>query len=139
MNQSGRKIMEQNYGLSDAESLIMNMIWESEKPLLFSEIMNYTTEKEGKTWKKQTVHTYLTRLIKKGVLMNTGGGGRNIYQPTMSKEDFISNWTSDFLDRTFDGSLSSFMLALTGSKKRLKQKDIDELKQFLKDNEQIQE
>lgn len=123
--------MSQLYGLSETEALVMDMIWKSGRQLRFSEIMEYFTVHENKAWKKQTLHTYLSRLIKKGALKNSGTGSRNIYEPAMPKEAYIQKWTSDFLEESFDGSLGKFMAALTGSGERLDAKDLEELRQFL--------
>ena len=55
------------YNLSEAEYEIMKFIWEQGDNISFNDIMEYT-QKKGHTWKKQTVQTFLTRLIDKGVL-----------------------------------------------------------------------
>lgn len=128
--------MSQHYGLSDTEDFIMEAIWEHGGPLQFHEIMDYFRIHEQKDWKKQTLHTHLTRLIKKGALKNIGTGGRNTYVPAMSKEAYIQQWTCRFLDDAFDGSLGRFMAALTGGGKRLSEKELQELRQFLKEEDE---
>lgn len=123
--------MPQLYGLSETEFYIMDMIWKSNKPLLFNEIIEYFNVHGDRNWKKQTVHTHLSRLIKKGVLKTLGTGARNLYVPAISKEAYIQKWTSDFLKEFFDGSLSKFISAFTGNANHLSQKDIEELQQLL--------
>ncbi len=123
--------MPQQYGLSEAELLIMDMIWSYDRPFLFSEIMDYLSTKENKTWKKQTLHTYLTRLIKKGVLVSFGNGRKHSYKSALSKEEYIQQWTRKFIDESFEGSLGKFILALSGNCRNLSQEDLNELRDFL--------
>ncbi len=123
--------MPQKYGLSEAEYQLMELIWEAGRPLTFGEIEGYLSERTDKNWKKQTLHTYLTRLIKKGALKTTGYGRRHIYEPVMEKEEYISNWTHSFLDDSFGGSLGTFVSALTGNTGKLSPKDIEELRRYL--------
>lgn len=122
--------MPQHYGLSETEFLIMEMIWNYAKPLRFNEIMDYFS---NKGWKKQTLHTYLTRLVEKGVLSSSKSGNINIYQPSCTKEEYIQRWTRGFIDKSFDGSLRKFMLALTGNRNKLSPKELEELRDFLKE------
>lgn len=123
--------MPPKYGLSDAEYLVMEMIWNAKVPLSFSEIENYFSNHTDKEWKKQTLHTYLTRLIKKGALAIDRQGNKNIYKPAMPKADYVSRWTHSFLEESFDGSLMNFMCALTGNTGKLSQEDIEELRKYL--------
>ena len=123
--------MPQKYGLSEAEYQLMELIWEAGHALSFGEIEAYLAEHTDKNWKKQTLHTYLTRLIKKGALRMTGNGRKHVYEPAMSKAEYVSYWTHSFLDESFGGSLGNFVSALTGNAGKLSQKDIEELRRYL--------
>lgn len=124
--------MPQKYGLSDAEYELMEFIWKSEHPLTFRDIEDYLAKNTDKNWKKQTLHTYLTRLVEKGALQSSPRiGRRHMYAPSMSKEEYISHWTHSFLDESFSGSLGNFVSALTGDTGKLSQKDIEELRRYL--------
>lgn len=122
--------MSQYYGLSEIEFLIMEMIWNHEKPLYFNEIMNHFS---NKAWKKQTLHTHLTRLVNKGVLSYTKDGKIKMYYPALTKEEYVHQWTRNFMNDSFDGSLSKFMSAFVGNHKELSQRDLEELKRFLEE------
>lgn len=52
--------------LSDTEFYILQYLWSLETPTTFAEILVHFTE-EGKTWKKQTVNTFLSRMIQKDI------------------------------------------------------------------------
>lgn len=118
------------YNLSDTEYSLMEFIWGSDSALSFSDIMDYCNNTLHQPWKKQTVQTFLTRLIDKGALTAVRRGAKRYYSPAMSKNDFISKWTRGFLNETFSGSLTKFMTALSGGN-RLSEDEIKELHEFL--------
>ena len=119
------------YNLSDAEYEIMKYIWECDEPASFREILAYTGE-IGHTWKKQTVQTFLTRLIGKGALQAERRGNRHYYSPTMTETEYLSEWTKELLNENFEGSLKKFMVAFTGGK-TLTESEAKELHDFLED------
>ena len=122
--------MPNKYGLSETELEIMEVVWSYARPVYFNELLD-DFQKQGKTWKKQTLHTYLTRLTQKGALSFDKQGRKNIYQAVGTKEDFISRWTNHLVDTSFDHSRSKFMAALLGNRESLSQEELDELRKFL--------
>ena len=80
------------YNLSEAEYEIMKFIWEQGDNIGFNDIMEYT-QKKGHTWKKQTVQTFLTRLIDKGVLKAEKVGNKRYYSPSTTETEHICKWT----------------------------------------------
>lgn len=54
--------------LSDTELMIMEYLWAQNTPKTFSEIKAFFEATTSKNWKKQTLSTFLLRLVKKGVL-----------------------------------------------------------------------
>ena len=64
--------------LSNTEFYILQYLWSLETPTTFAEIMVHFTE-EGKTWKKQTVNTFLSRMIQKGYLKSDKKKVRELY------------------------------------------------------------
>ena len=117
------------YNLSEAEYEIMKFIWEQGDNISFNDIMEYT-QKKGHTWKKQTVQTFLTRLIDKGVLKAEKVGNKRYYSPSTTETEHICKWTQEFLKADFGGSLKNFMLAFTGGKS-LTEEEARELHEFL--------
>ena len=117
------------YNLSEAEYEIMQFIWENGNNTSFSDVMEYT-HKKGHTWKKQTVQTFLTRLIDKKVLKAEKIGNKRYYSPVGTEAEHIHNWTHDLLDIDFGGSLKNFMLAFTGGRS-LSEAEAKELHEFL--------
>lgn len=117
------------YNLSEAEFEIMEYIWTNKQAVSFNEVMEYTTD-NGHTWKKQTVQTFLTRLIDKGALKADKKGNKRYYSPSMNKEEYISQWTRGLLNIEFGGSLKGFLSAFTGGKSLTKE-EAQELHDFL--------
>ena len=54
--------------LSKTEYRIMEYFWSTGEKYTFGELMKYFNEEEDKNWKKQTLNTFLSRLIDKGLL-----------------------------------------------------------------------
>lgn len=79
--------MEMN-AISACERLVMKVIWDSEDELALQEIMNGVNTENNKTWKPQTVSTFLSRLVRKGFLSVYRKGRYSYYQPLVSKEEY---------------------------------------------------
>ena len=60
--------MKKNYGLTNTEMQIMELLWSSEKPMTFREIMDVAATQWKKKWKAQTLNTYLINLQKVGLI-----------------------------------------------------------------------
>ncbi len=59
--------------LSDTELMIMEYLWSQNTPKTFSEIKAFFEATTSKNWKKQTLSTFLLRLVKN-------------YTPTIKKQ-----------------------------------------------------
>ena len=70
--------------VSDAEEIIMSVIWSNEEPMALDEIRTKANAACGKDWKPQTVSTFLTRLCKKGFASSAKKGRYHYtaYKPT---------------------------------------------------------
>ena len=58
--------MKKNYGLTNTEMQIMELLWQADGPVTFREIMDISATEWGKSWKVQTLSTYLITLQKMG-------------------------------------------------------------------------
>lgn len=121
------------YTLSDAEQEIMESLWSGGKWLTAMEILELCNERTGKDWKRQTVNTFLTRLIAKGFV--TKRGHKFIY--TYTSDEVKCQEAVDMLDSQFDGSLYNFISAISGTKK-INSDDAEQLKKMLEDLESKQ-
>lgn len=128
------------YNLSATEMEIMEYVWSTDKKLIAAEILNYFNENKSKNWKKQTLNTFLVKLIEKGVLQYDVSKNKKYYYPTtqsQTKTEHIKHWTQSFIQNTFDGSLYHFLYAFTGGSP-LSENDADELKKYLEEENDIQ-
>lgn len=117
------------YGLSDAEYEIMEYVWKQEGEVIFKDVMAYLQER-GHEWKKQTVQTFLTRLIDKKALHAEKRGNKAYYTPVMTEAQYRARWIENFLDDNFGGKITNFVCAFNSGDK-LKEEDIKELEEFL--------
>ncbi len=80
-------IMQTN-DISACERLVMKIIWDSTEDLALQEVMDRVNQENDKSWKPQTVSTFLARLVRKGFLTVYRKGRYSYYQPAVSREDF---------------------------------------------------
>lgn len=74
--------------ISACERLVMKIIWDSTEDLALQEVMGRVNAENNKSWKPQTVSTFLSRLVKKGFLSLYRKGRYCYYQPLVSKDEF---------------------------------------------------
>lgn len=120
--------MKQIKKLSDTEMELMEVIWECEPPVTSGELLRIFSKKD-KTWKAQTISTFLSRLVDKGLLKATRIGRTNQYVPCLSQEEYKLWETENVLDALYQGSVKNMISALYDGDK-LSDEDISELKQW---------
>lgn len=103
--------------LSDTEYEIMCHFWVTEDEKGFSELINYFQNEQGKIWKKQTLNTFLTRLIQKNLLQSRKVGNKKFYSVNMTKKEYQKFCAQKILNENYDGKLTKFLAALTGDAK----------------------
>ena len=98
--------------LSDSDYAVMEILWR-DKEVHSSEISKELFEKFG--WSRQTVGTYLKRLVTKELVATKKKNNRDyIYYPIVTKEQYGANITSSYLDKYF-GSLSHMVAGIMQS------------------------
>ena len=122
------------FSLTETENEVMEFFWNNEGKFAFGEIYDYFTKEKNKTWKKQTVQTFITHLIQKGALANEKKGNMYLYFLKITKDEYMQKWTKNFLDETFDGSIKKFLSTLSGGN-GLDEKTVTELREFLNNDE----
>lgn len=105
------------YLVSESENIIMEYLWKQTEGKYFHEIMEYLAENSDKSWKKQTVNTFLLRLTGKGLLTFEDTKKGKMYFPVISYQKFRQGEAKAFLDKFSGGSVSLFLSALSGGKK----------------------
>ncbi|MBQ8800361.1 MAG: BlaI/MecI/CopY family transcriptional regulator [Lachnospiraceae bacterium] len=105
------------------ESKFADIIWENE-PITTTELV--TRSEEAFRWKKTTTYTVLKRLCEKGIFVNNKGTVTSL----MSRQEFYSVQSENFVKDTFDGSLPAFFAAFT-ARNKLTPEEIAELKTMI--------
>lgn len=116
--------------ISDAEMEIMKIIWDKNKQMTTAEILEELPKENS--WKTTTVMTLISRLTEKGILSVTKVGKLNHYFPKITEEEYKAIQTDNFLEDMHKGSVKNFMATLFNNKK-ISNKDISELKDWLKE------
>jgi BlaI family penicillinase repressor len=114
--------------ITDSELEVMRVLWEAEKELSLTEIRK-TLEEKSK-WETSTIKTLLRRLCDKGVVL---AEKKEVfyYNPLVTEAEYNEYITQNLIDRLYSGSVKNLVASLLGSKK-LKEKDIEELRTLFK-------
>ena len=111
------------YTLGAVESRFADIIWRNE-PLTSRELVEIC-EKEL-NWKRTTTYTVLKKLCEKGLFCNNNGTVSSL----VTRAEFDSAKSEEFVEDAFDGSLPAFIAAFT-SRKRLTDDEIEEIKRMI--------
>lgn len=113
--------------ISDAEWVVMNLIWELPS-LEASEVIDRIATENG--WSAATVKTMLHRLTKKGALSTELSGRKYLYRAAVKRTDCVRKATRSFLERVFGGHTCPALLHLIQSSK-LSAKELAEIRAVL--------
>ena len=127
--------MDRSNKMSETESEIMEVLWISEAPMSASELMAHFAQHHGKTWKAQTLSTFLARLSMKGLLSSSRQGRVIYYRPSQTRGEYQRSIACGILDTLYEGSIRKFFAALYGDNP-LSEKDREELRQWRDQEEQ---
>lgn len=124
--------MAQFQSLSDSEMEIMKVIWELAGPVTTSQLLELFAHKG---WKVQTLSTFLTRLVEKGVLRVEKKGKANLYSPALTQADYHKQEAKHVIDSMYHGSLLDFLAAFYGGQ-GISKAELSELKQWFEQEAQ---
>lgn len=111
------------YKLGEVEMKFADIIWENE-PLSSGLLVKFCEDKLQ--WKKSTTYTILRRVCERGLFKNEEG----MVSSNVTKQEFLSNKTEQFIEETFQGSLPGFIAAFTSNRK-LSDEEVEELKKLI--------
>ncbi|MCL2400970.1 MAG: BlaI/MecI/CopY family transcriptional regulator [Defluviitaleaceae bacterium] len=114
--------------ISDAEYQVMKTIWAAGVPLNTNEVVDKLGA--STSWKPKTIHTLLSRLVKKGALQYEKNGRVFVYTPLVKESDILAKENDNFLNRFYDGALDSMIVNLLEQDK-LSEDDIIALRRIL--------
>jgi len=113
--------------ISDADWVDMKVVWQ-QAPLTTKQVVEKLEDKTH--WKPKTIHTLLSRLVRKGALKFERKGREYLFHPLVSAEQCEHAATRSFLRRFFGGELAPF-LARFMEREKLTPREIEELKAIL--------
>ena len=113
--------------LSEADSIIMEILWrdgECSSAAILKEI------EDKLNWSRQTVRTYLVRLVEKG-LVNTKQINKRTYHyyPVVSRTEYAADKSTSIMNRYYDSL--PHMVAGILQNKDISQQELDELEAIL--------
>lgn len=117
--------------ISETEWEIMRVVW-AQSPVTAADIIDQLS-KDDPTWHPVTAKTLLNRLVKKGALGYDLDGRAYVYKALVKERDCVNAVSSSFLERVFDGSLST-MVAHFVEHRKLSAKQVKELRKTLEEH-----
>lgn len=109
--------------LGAVQAEFAELIWEQE-PIGSGELVKLCNEKFD--WKKSTTYTVLKKLCEKGLFKNEDG----IVTSVLSREEYYSRRSGQFVKETFHGSLPAFIAAFASGNK-LTEREVDEIQDMI--------
>ena len=111
------------YKLGVVETHFAELIWQHE-PLTSGELVKLCEQELN--WKKPTTYTVLRKLCEKGLFRNEDG----LVSAVLTREQFASRRSEQFVDNAFHGSLPAFVAAFT-AQKGLSAQEAEEIQQMI--------
>ena len=127
---------KKHYGkvLGELETQIMEIIWQSQEPVLVSDVIKVLSKKRDIAY--TTVMTIMGRLTDKGLLKRTSFGKAYIYNPAYSKDTFLTNVSKQIIKNLIssfgDTAVANFAQELENIPAQKKQKLVKILKDIKK-------
>lgn len=116
--------------LSDCEQMVMKCVWDAEDALGVQELTEIVNQKYQKTWKLQTVSTFLARLVKKEYLEMQRKGRTFFYKPAVKEDIYIKQILTEQIDFWNGGNKVDFIGSVFENVK-LTQKEKKEVKDMI--------
>lgn len=119
--------------LADSEEEIMELLWKTGRKMPAKEIMDYFNDNHNKNWKKQTMNTFLFRLLEAKFIERTSEDRRYLYSPIISKKVYEQNKAESFITNAYNGSFLNFINALSGGQ-IINNEEAEEIKKLIRGN-----
>lgn len=119
--------MEEFPKISDSEWQIMKVLWK-ESPITASEVISAL--KYDTSWSSKTIHTLISRLVKKNAIAIKKDSSFYLYYPLVSEEECKRVETKSFVQKVYDGSLH-MLIANFIKEEKLTSEEIEELQRAL--------
>jgi len=94
--------------LLDSEWMVMDVLWQADSCIL-GEIVDALYEKTK--WSRNTVHTYLTRMEKKGLVKIDRTQDPHLYSALITKDDCSKRERDQLLNKVYGGAVGDLIAA----------------------------
>ncbi len=115
--------------ISDAEWQVMKVLW-NRSPLTSTEIISEL--KSTNSWSPKTVHTLISRLVKKEAIEVKKGSKYNLFTSIVTQDECSRVETKSFIEKVYNGSIQ-MMLKNFIKDEKLSSEEIEELRRMLDD------
>ena len=112
-----------NLRLAEGEYRFACIVWDNE-PLASGRLVDLCARLLG--WKKSTTYTVLKKLVDRGILRNDNA----VVTAAVPKEEVLREESRAVVERTFEGSLPSFLAHFMGGR-TISDEEADELKAII--------
>ncbi|WP_311769667.1 BlaI/MecI/CopY family transcriptional regulator [Listeria fleischmannii] len=116
--------------ISKSELEVMKVVWQFGRAVQYAEVAK-ELEENGFTWKKNTILTFLARLVEKDFIRVKKVGRKNEYYALLSEKEYLSKETETFIEDVYEGDVRGLITNLV-QKDLISQQDIENLQQFWK-------
>ena len=112
-----------DYKLGAVERRFAELIWDNE-PVPSGELVKLCEAELS--WKKSTTYTVLKKLCERGIFQNEHGTVSSL----LSRQEFATRQSQQFVDETFHGSLPAFLAAFS-RRKKLSDEEVAQLQRLI--------
>jgi predicted transcriptional regulator len=116
--------------LSDAEHVVMEVLWSAGRPLTANEVAELVPT--DRAWSFATVKTLLSRLLAKKAVVPAKDGRRFLYSPSIEREPYVAAESRRFVTRLFGGKLSP-LFARLAEQEALDDEDLAQIEAMIRE------
>ena len=109
--------------IGEVQERFANLVWDHE-PIPSGQLVKLCEQELN--WKKPTTYMVLRKLCEKGLFRNEDG----LVSAVLTREQFASRRSEQFVDNAFHGSLPAFVAAFT-AQKGLSAREAEEIQQMI--------
>ncbi|EAF4778730.1 BlaI/MecI/CopY family transcriptional regulator [Listeria monocytogenes] len=97
--------------ISKSELEVMKIIWDFGRAVQYADVAGKLEEKNY-SWKKNTILTFLTRLVEKNLLSVKKVGRKNEYYALVSENEYLERQTETFVEDIYEGDVKGLITNL---------------------------
>ncbi|EAC6873027.1 BlaI/MecI/CopY family transcriptional regulator [Listeria monocytogenes] len=116
--------------ISKSELEVMKIIWDFGRAVQYADVAGKLEEKNY-SWKKNTILTFLTRLVEKNLLSVKKVGRKNEYYAIVSENEYLERQTETFVEDIYEGDVKGLITNLVQND-LISPDELEDLQQFWK-------